>query len=641
MSKLAKALSGAAGNAAGDPLYVEDVFSTYLYDGTGAVKTITNGIDLDGEGGVVWIKQRSGTEKHVLAYDENKYLSSNTTDAVTTNVNYVQSFNSNGFQVGVASPVNTNGSTFASWTFRKAEKFFDVVTYTGNYTAGTTIAHNLGSAPKMMFIKNTSGTGGGNRDWIVYHASLGGTKFLSLNLTASETTRAAEFNNTDPTSSVFTLGGGFNTNQTGESYVAYLFASDAGGYGDDGTESIIKCGSYTGTGTAGLAVAVGFEPQFVMFKAAVGTTSNWTMLDSMRGIITGGEDRQLYANSSGGEGGGIGIELTANGFNVMDTSGAYNTNGATYIYMAIRRPMKTPTVGTEVFAIGQGDGDADIPDFISNFPVDAGIIKRITAGDNGRMSARLTGENYLSPNLDQAESGDNSATFDFMNGWGSDGTNKDSSDYSWMFKRATGFMDVVCYTGDGGGVRTISHNLGTAPGMLWLKRRDGSSPYGDWYVQTTGIAASQYLTLNSTGGKVTSPDAWDSTYAASNVFTVGPDNNQSTFQYIVYLWGTVDGVSKVGTYTGTGADLNVDCGFTGGARFILIKRTDSSGDWYVWDSLRGISAGNDPYLLLNTTAAQVTGTDYVDPLNAGFTVTSNASSTVNVNGGTYIFLAIA
>ncbi|MBG7617692.1 MAG: hypothetical protein IZT57_04915, partial [Chloroflexi bacterium] len=110
---------------------------------------------------------------------------------------------------------------------------------------------------------------------------------------------------------------------------------------------------------------------------------------------------------------------------------------------------------------------------------------------------------------------------------------------------------------------------------------------------------------------------------------------------IAYLFASLAGVSKVGSYTGTGSDLNVDCGFSAGARFILIKRTDSSGDWYVWDSVRGITAGNDPYLLLNSTAAEVTNTDYIDPLSSGFTVTSSASSTVNVSSGTYIFLAIA
>jgi len=116
---------------------------------------------------------------------------------------------------------------------------------------------------------------------------------------------------------------------------------------------------------------------------------------------------------------------------------------------------------------------------------------------------------------------------------------------------------------------------------------------------------------------------------------------QSGNTFIAYLFASVDGISKVGSYTGTGNDLNVDCGFSAGARFILIKRTDSSGDWYVWDSLRGIVAGNDPYLLLNTTAAQVTNTDYIDPLASGFTVTSSAPAALNASGGTYIFYAIA
>jgi hypothetical protein len=97
----------------------------------------------------------------------------------------------------------------------------------------------------------------------------------------------------------------------------------------------------------------------------------------------------------------------------------------------------------------------------------------------------------------------------------------------------------------------------------------------------------------------------------------------------------------VGTYTGTGTTLQINCGFTNGARFVLIKRTDSTGDWYVWDSARGIIAGNDPYLLLNSTAAEVTNTDYVDAYSAGFELSSTAPAALNANGGTYIFLAIA
>jgi hypothetical protein len=107
------------------------------------------------------------------------------------------------------------------------------------------------------------------------------------------------------------------------------------------------------------------------------------------------------------------------------------------------------------------------------------------------------------------------------------------------------------------------------------------------------------------------------------------------------LFTTLAGISKVGGYTGTGSDLNVDCGFSAGARFVLIRRTDSSGDWYVYDSVRGIVAGNDPYTLLNTTATQVTNTDYIDPLSAGFTVTSSAPAGLNASSGNYVFLAIA
>jgi len=126
-------------------------------------------------------------------------------------------------------------------------------------------------------------------------------------------------------------------------------------------------------------------------------------------------------------------------------------------------------------------------------------------------------------------------------------------------------------------------------------------------------------------------------------FAVGNDNNVngSGSTYVAYLFATVAGVSKVGSYTGTGTTNQINCGFTGGARFVLIKRTDSTGDWYVWDSARGIVAGNDPYLLLNSTAAEVTGTDYVDTYSAGFEISSTAPAAINANGGSFIFLAIA
>jgi hypothetical protein len=117
--------------------------------------------------------------------------------------------------------------------------------------------------------------------------------------------------------------------------------------------------------------------------------------------------------------------------------------------------------------------------------------------------------------------------------------------------------------------------------------------------------------------------------------------NGASRTYVNYLFATCAGVSKVGSYTGTGALQTVNCGFTSGARFVLIKRTDSTGDWWTYDSARGITSGNDPYLFLNSTAAEVTGTNYVDTDSTGFKVTAAAPAGLNASGGSYIFFAVA
>ncbi len=141
-------------------------------------------------------------------------------------------------------------------------------------------------------------------------------------------------------------------------------------------------------------------------------------------------------------------------------------------------------------------------------------------------------------------------------------------------------------------------------------------------------------------------------YASDTQFTTVPTSTQLSYGiytdinasgqvYVASLFATVAGVSKVGSYTGTGSNVDVDCGFSAGARLVIIKRTDSNGDWYVYDSARGIVTGNDPYIFLNDSSAEVTGTDYIDPLSSGFTVTSSAPAGLNASGGTYIFLAIA
>jgi hypothetical protein len=623
-----KLLQAAAGNAGGGNLYVEDVFSTYLYTGNSSTQTITNGIDLDGEGGMVWIKGRSASYSHYLfdtergftAGDDGNFISSNNTNAESSTGNFgVSAFNSNGFSLhGSWNGANNSPETFASWTFRKAEKFFDVVTYTGDGSVQN-IAHNLGSSVGTLIVKRTDSTS----NWWTWHKDIG-TNYLSLNTTGSQA-GGIVWNYTAPTDSVFTVGDDANTNSA--TYVAYLFASDAGGFGDDGSESIIKCGSYSGAGT----VDLGFEPQFVLYKRTE-STGPWYLQDTMRGLAVDGSNQAfLYPSNSNAEGVGTGdlITPTSTGFN--------HINAGNYIYIAIRRPMKTPESGTEVFSVDQGD-TTSTPAFNSGFVTDFNFYRNVNSGSDFFTSSRLTGNKYLATNSTAAESSSSSFTWDFMDGF-REGT-LSTNFYSWMFKRATGFFDVVAYTGDGVAGSTQSHNLGVVPEFMVIKQRSGAN---NWICGGTILGTDGWMFLNNTNARDTQPAYWNNTLPTATQFTVGSATavNETSETYISYLFATLDGVSKVGSYTGTGADLNVNCGFSAGARFILIKRYDSTGDWYVWDSERGIVASNDPYLLLNSTAAQVTSTDYIDPLSSGFTVTSSAPAALNASGGTYIFLAIA
>jgi len=641
MSKLTKALTAAAGNA-GEALYVEDVFSTYLYEGASASKTITNDIDLSGEGGLIWTKRRDGTARtHILVDTERgagKVLNTDGAYAEYTMTNMPSSFNSDGYAIGTTDAgVNDSSYNYASWTFRKAEKFFDVVTYTGNGTAGRTVAHNLGSVPAVMIVKSTTN---GAYNWMVYHQSLGNTNYLRLNETTQTLATAGAWNNTTPTDSEFTLGGSSVTNGNGESFVAYLFASDAGGFGDDGSENIIKCGSYTGNGsTDGPEIDCGFEPQWLLIKVASGTTDNWAIFDTMRGIVTGGDDKRLFANLSNAELTGDYIEVNATGFKPTLGADLVNRNTSDYIYIAIRRPMKTPESGTEIYQAGTRQSTS--PGFVSDFPVDMFMRRYLSGAGYPDIGSRLQGARAMQTSETFAEGPDSGSTFDYMNGYYTS-SSSDTNHFSWLFKRATGFFDVVAYTGNGASSQAMAHNLTVAPEFIIVKRRDGSS---DWICQVPYTSSPQdyMIKLNTNEAAVNFDDAWRDTAPTATNFTVGSWSyvNTNGGTYIAYLFATLAGVSKVGSYTGTGSDLNVDCGFSAGARFILIKRTDSTGDWYVYDSERGIVAGNDPYLLLNSTAAEVTSTDYIDPLSSGFTVTSSAPAALNASGGTYIFLAIS
>jgi len=650
MSNLTRAMMMGAAGTASDSTYVDDVFSTFVYKGDGQnPRNINNGIDLAGEGGLVWVKARNLYENNILVDTERgatNRLWSDSANSQAINGGTVKGFNNNGFQVDNNGYVNGGSGTYASWTFRKAPGFFDVVTYTGNDGgASQVINHNLGSTPGMVIIKPL-GFGG----WYVYHRSIGFGSSLLLNSTSDNS-----FGSSVEASSSTTITVTASVNTNGGSFVAYIFAHDDASFGTGGDESIIKCGSYTGSSSNSYSqeINVGFEPQWLMVKAS-GSTGSWNVVDTMRGFEGQGvssppDSRSLLFNSTSNEddiislGNGAKIKVTSTGFKFeSETNIQFNENGGTYVYMAIRRPNKPPEAATEVFAIDTGNSSSSGPTWDSGFPVDLAFAATYANTGDKKWGARLTGQKYLKSNASDALAAESNFMWDHNDGWG---IYEGVSQISYMFKRAPGFMDVVNYTGTSSS-NSIPHNLGVVPELQIVKAPNHGGR--DWVVFTSKIDGSNdYLTLNSTDQATNStqsiPTATTFTFSGSG--TPPNSNINGSVPYVSYLFATLPGISKVGTYSGTGNAINVDCGFTNGARFLLIKSAVGSesagGKWYVWDTLRGISSGNDPYFTLNQNAAQVTNQNYVGPLAAGFTVTSSAPAALNASGNTYLFLAIA
>ena len=664
-----QATSGAAsydafgGGVAAVPNYIEECFSCFLYTGNGSTQTITNGIDLSGKGGLVWQKRRDGADDNYLSDTTNELsnpplLISNQTGALNYQGAYspVNQFLSNGFNMTDLSLNNDSGQTFVSWTFRKQPKFFDVLTYTGNGVDGRQLPHNLGSTPGCVMFKRTDSTG----RWITWHRSLPTNYYLQLQDTAGQQDYTKSLT---PDATNLTLqtvsNAAFNINESGATYIAYLFAHDAGGFGLTGTDNVISCGSFTTDGSGNATINLGYEPQWIMQKCISRSGDNWIIIDDMRSFTTSRfSTRPLFPNTSGAEQASTFMRKaspTSDGFEASQEG-----TDQTFIYIAIRRgPMKVPTSGASVFSPVAASNSGN---YVVNagFPPDMVLatIRDFTSGYNHSFFDRLRGNsNYLKSSATDAESGvitdPTQQIADFsrnQNGiFISSGTVFAYSTllgitYAWHnFRRAPSFFDEVCYTGTGAAM-TVNHNLGAVPELIILKSRNNAQ---SWMVYAAPLGNNKVMYLNSSFESDSAGLRWNDTTPTSSVFSVGkfsgttPYSSGSGYTYVAYLFATCAGVSKVGSYTGTATTLQVDCGFTGGARFVLIKKTSGTGSWYVWDSSRGIVSGNDPYLLLNSTAAEVTNTDYIDTYSAGFEISSTAPSEINENGGSFIFLAIS
>jgi len=629
--------------------FVDALFQTHLYTGTQQVQNINNGLDLSSKGGLVWLKTRSGTTAFGanMIFDTERgaqrILRSHETGGDGAANNTLTSFNTNGFSLGISSDGNKSGDSHVSWSFRKQPKFFDIVTWTGNGASSRSIAHNLGSVPGMIMVKITSEFG----SWAVYHrgnTASPETDYLQLNTTASTSDEDDYWADTAPTSTHFTVGSDGDVNQNAATYVAYLFAhnNNDGGFGEPGDQDIIKCGTCSGESGSNRTINLGFEPQWIMTKS-VGS-GDWRIMDTMRGLLASGTSVSLEANDSGAEGSDDTLHITPTGFYVNGLPGSGD-----YIFIAIRRGgMQTPTTASDVFDVEIGGSSVadDALATTTGFPVDMFMHHdNYSSGGETFVVDRLRGRStQVRTQVTNAEGtySTNNPSLDSNSGLiNRAGSTKNlSGGVYWQWRRARGYFDVVAYTGNGTTGTTINHNLGVVPEMMWIRNRAASNLHAYHKGLNGGTNPENYaLRLNNAGGQIDTNAVFNDTAPTASVFSTGSAMSTDGDNYIAYLFATAAGVSKVGSFTQNGA-TNVDCGFTGDTpSFIFFKRYDITGNdvtnQFVFDSARGIVAGNDKSLNLNNTDAEVTNADMVDPYSGGFATTSS------VENGDYIFYAIA
>jgi hypothetical protein len=335
MSNISKIMNQAAAGAGGG-LSVEDVFSTDTYAGTSLARSFSNGLDLSGEGGLVWIKQRTNAARNNTLYDtergdDNRLFTNSSTAQSAGSDTQLTAFNSDGFSLGTdggnygVNYAYSGGGDYVAWSFRVAEGFFDIVTWSGNNASSRTISHNLGAVPGAYTARSYSNS----QDWWVYHRNAnedgGGDPedyALKLHETGGDET-TSRWNNTAPTDTTFTVDQDLNF--SGRNYIAYLWGHDTS------DESLIKCGVYAGSGSSsGNSVNVGWEPQWVLIKCLTNGT-DWGIIDNVRGST-----QYLRPNLSAVENSPNYLTFSSTGFDLTSNDARVNESGANYIYIAIR-----------------------------------------------------------------------------------------------------------------------------------------------------------------------------------------------------------------------------------------------------------------------------------------------------------------
>ena len=658
-------------------------FNTVLYDGNGSTNNIT-GVGFQPD--LVWIKQRDTAVENHNWYDSTRgvqnFLVSNSTAAqVAGSSSRLNAFGSDGFTVGGDNEINDSGSKYVAWCWKanggttssntdgtqtstvqvNAKAGFSIVQWTSSAAGSSeTVGHGLGTTPAVIILKRTDST----EDWYVWHEDLGGggssalNEFLKLNDTSTESTATNLFNTVNST--VFNPS---YTNGVPNTNIAYCFAEKAG---------YSSFGSYTGNASDnGPIVNTGFEPAWLMIKGRTSAVDGWFMVDNKRDT-SNPRGIRLFANSTVGEASesGAQVDFFTNGFQIRGSGGGQgqvNSSGANYIYLAFAATSSTSTLADSFNSLQYAGNSSSQSITGVGFSPSFLWIKQINGSEQHYLYDTIRGSSkYLHSNLTSAEGTDATTrltSFD-SDGFslGSDGAvNGSGSNYiSWNWKansvptintdggiqsivnanQAAG-ISIVKWDGTGS-ASTVGHGLSAAPEIILTKRLNG---VGDWYsfsVFANGgtTPANYFLKLNSSDAETLNtgspPSVFAGTVPTATVFSVGTTlSGSSSDSYIAYCFASISGFSKIGTYTGNSSTQSITgLGFQ--PNWLMIKQTNGSNSWRIFDSARGLSAPQT--LFANSSSQEDSESNTVSSFDSdGWTMGSQQG--VNDNGDTYLYIA--
>ena len=675
---------------------VSEHFNTVIWSGDGAsTRSITEvGFQPD----LVWVKARQA-QNHTI-YDSvrgtGKYLASDGATAETTSTTYGQltSFDSDGFTGSEGSNqtysfFNSSSQTYVAWCFNAGgnpdtntngtidstvrannDLGFSIAKYIGNGSStGATIGHGLDTPPEMIIVKDLDDTS----DWAVYTSVTGNTKKLLLNSRNGAATSGV-WNNTSPTSSVFTVRYS-QTNELDHDFIAYSFTSKRG---------VSKVGSYIGNGTTNNKIYTGFEPAFFMLKNTSLDNTGWLIKDNVRGE----NSKTILANSNATEYNTTsywtcdferdGVRLTYGADN------EFNRNGDTYIFYAVAKDTNEteladtvgfkPSIDPEdhfntVIYTGDDTSSRDIEGV--GFQPDLVWAKNRTAANSHVLIDAVRGASkFIFSDSSAAELTTNTTLLSSINsdgftvGYdGTDVTNGASNDYvAWCFNaggnevtntdgtvnstvRANNDLgfSIVKYNGLNTAV-TAGHGLESPPEMVICKPL-AIGAWAVWHKDMASDLDKNYIPL-TTGA--TSPNAsslWNySNWGATKIGSSNPLMFGANNDIVAYCFTSKRGVSKVGSYTGTGASGNkIFTEFE--PAFLIIKNTTSAGnEWNIYDNVRDTDSIKDTTLWANSSTTETTasqgGAYPISFDRDGFTI-NHTYTPMNGNGDNYIYYAVA